>query len=83
MPADLFAAVEEERHAAGRSRSEQLAEVYRRHLEQLEEQRRVERYAAAYAQLPETAEERWLTEASTDLILGGEALEASDDELGR
>lgn len=68
MPADLFAAVERERRAARRSRSQLLADVYRHHLEQRREQERVARTAAAYARHPVTPEEEWLTEASSELL---------------
>jgi metal-responsive CopG/Arc/MetJ family transcriptional regulator len=73
MPADLFAAVERDRRRAGRSRSEQLATVYRRHLQLEEERRRVSRYAAAYATTPETEVERWLTETSSELLVADES----------
>ena len=74
IPADLFARGEEERERRQISRSEFVAELYRRHLQAIEEERRVARYAAAYAKQPVTEEERAWAEA------GAQALGALYDE---
>jgi metal-responsive CopG/Arc/MetJ family transcriptional regulator len=68
IPADLFAWGEQERARQDLTRSEFVATLYRRRLEELAEQERLERYAAAYARQPETAEEHcWAEDAATSL----------------
>lgn len=64
LPGDLFSRGEAERVKHQISRSEFVASLYRRYLDDLEERERVARYAAAYAAQPETDEERAWAEAS-------------------
>lgn len=68
IPSDLFAWGEEERARQHMGRSEFVASLYRRYRDELEMQERIARYRAAYGNLPETAEERTLTEASMQLL---------------
>lgn len=68
LPADLFARGEKARVGDGISRSAFVAQLYRRYLDDLDEEERVARYRTAYAALPVTAEEQALTEASMDLL---------------
>jgi metal-responsive CopG/Arc/MetJ family transcriptional regulator len=74
LPADLFERGERERRRRHERRSEFVARLYRRYLDEIAERERAARYAAAYAREPETAAERWLTERSTELL--------GDDENG-
>jgi metal-responsive CopG/Arc/MetJ family transcriptional regulator len=64
LPADLFERGEDERRKRHERRSEFVARLYRRYLQEVDEQDRAARYAAAYGKLPETPEERWLVEQS-------------------
>jgi metal-responsive CopG/Arc/MetJ family transcriptional regulator len=64
LSADLFERGERERRRRHERRSEFVARLYRRYLQEIEEQDRVARYAAAYRKLPETPEERWLVQQS-------------------
>ncbi len=68
LPAELFERGENERRRRHERRSEFVAGLYRRHLQEVEEQDRVARYAAAYASLRETPEERWLVERSREVL---------------
>ncbi len=70
LPADLFERGETERRKHLERRSEFVARLYRRYLNELDEQERVARYTEAYAKLPETAEERWLVEESAKDLFG-------------
>ena len=79
IPADLFAWGEEERARTHMSRSEFIANLYRRYHDELEMERRIARYKAAYAKLPETDEERALTEMSMQLL----AAEPDTDDADR
>lgn len=64
LPEELYDRGERERHRRNEGRSEFVARLYRRYLDDVEEQERVARYTAAYARVPETDEERWLEEES-------------------
>jgi metal-responsive CopG/Arc/MetJ family transcriptional regulator len=64
LPADLFERGEAERRKRHERRSEFVARLYRRYLQEMDEQDRVARYAAAYKKVPETPEEHWLVEQS-------------------
>jgi metal-responsive CopG/Arc/MetJ family transcriptional regulator len=66
LPADLFERGEDERHKLQKGRSEFVAGLYRRYLQEVEERERAARYAAAYAKLPHTPEEQWLVERSVE-----------------
>jgi metal-responsive CopG/Arc/MetJ family transcriptional regulator len=68
LPADLFERGEDERRKHHERRSEFVARLYRRYLQEIDEQERVARYAAAYAKLPETPEERWLVDQSISAL---------------
>lgn len=68
LPAELFERGENERRRRHERRSEFVAGLYRRYLQEIEEQDRVARYAAAYASRPETPEERWLVERSREVL---------------
>lgn len=68
LPAELFERGENERLRRHERRSEFVAGLYRRYLDEVEEQERVARYTAAYARLPETPEERWLVERSREVL---------------
>jgi hypothetical protein len=61
---------ESERHE---KRSEFAARLHGRHLDELAEPERVARHTAAYGKVPETTEERWLTDESTAVLDEGEA----------
>jgi len=68
IPADLFAWGEQERARQVLTRSEFVASLYRRRIEELGEQERLERYAAAYSRHPETTEEHcWAEDAAASL----------------
>jgi metal-responsive CopG/Arc/MetJ family transcriptional regulator len=54
----------DERGRRHERRSELVARLHRRYLQDVDEQERLAGYAAAYMQLPETPEERWLVEQS-------------------
>jgi metal-responsive CopG/Arc/MetJ family transcriptional regulator len=68
LPAYLFEWGENERARHHQSRSEFVAQLYRRYLAELKEQRRAARYAAAYAEASETDEEHAWAEASADAL---------------
>lgn len=68
VPSDLFARGERERARQRISRSEFVARLYQKYLDEIEEEQRIARYRAAYAKAPETPAERVLTEASTSLL---------------
>jgi metal-responsive CopG/Arc/MetJ family transcriptional regulator len=68
LPAELFERGENERRRRQERRSEFVAGLYRRYLDEVEERDRVARYEAAYARLPETREERWLVERSREVL---------------
>lgn len=68
LPAELFERGESERRRRHERRSEFVAGLYRRYLDEVEERDRVARYAAAYASQPETPEERWLVERSREVL---------------
>jgi metal-responsive CopG/Arc/MetJ family transcriptional regulator len=68
LPAELFERGENERRRRHERRSEFVAGLYRRYLDEVEEQERVARYTAAYASLLETPEERWLVERSREAV---------------
>jgi metal-responsive CopG/Arc/MetJ family transcriptional regulator len=68
LPADLFERGEDERNKLREGRSQFVAGLYRRYLQQVDERERAARYAAAYGKLPETPEERWLVEQSVDAL---------------
>jgi len=70
LPADLFERGERERRNRHERRSEFVARLYRRYLQEVEEQDRVARYAAGYGKVPETAEERWLVDQSLTELAG-------------
>jgi metal-responsive CopG/Arc/MetJ family transcriptional regulator len=70
LPADLFERGERARRKSHERRSEFVARLYRRYLQEAEEQDRIARYAAAYAGIPETPEERWLVDRSRELLAG-------------
>lgn len=74
LPNDLFERGERERRRRHERRSEFVARLYRRYLDEIAEHERVARYAAAYARVPETPEEHWLTDESMGLL--------ADDEEG-
>jgi metal-responsive CopG/Arc/MetJ family transcriptional regulator len=73
LPAWLYERGEEERTRDGLTRSEFVARLYRRYLEELAERERVKRYAAAYARQPQTKEEMDWAEAAADAL--GEIIE--------
>lgn len=68
LPAELFAWGEKERARRKVSRSAFVADLYRRQLEELEEEQRIARYAAAYRKQPETEEERAWAEGSAHAL---------------
>lgn len=68
LPADLFAWGEQERASRHISRSQFVADLYRRYRDEIERERRIARYSAAYSAMPATEEENALTEASMDLL---------------
>jgi metal-responsive CopG/Arc/MetJ family transcriptional regulator len=68
LPAELFERGENERRRRHERRSEFVAGLYRRYLEDVEERDRVARYTAAYGELPEVPEERWLVERSREVL---------------
>jgi len=69
LPAELLARIEELRHGRHASRSETVAELLWRGWRQVEAEEREARYRAAYADQPETDDERaWAEEAATDLL---------------
>ena len=72
LPADLFERGEDERNKLREGRSQFVAGLYRRYLQEVDERQRVARYAAAYGKLPETPEERWLVEQSVDGLADAE-----------
>jgi metal-responsive CopG/Arc/MetJ family transcriptional regulator len=68
LPAWLYERGEEERARERLTRSEFVARLYREHLDEIAEQERVKRYAAAYARQPETKEEiDWAEAAAHEL----------------
>lgn len=69
LPKDLYEWGEFERQRARISRSQFVADLYRRYREALEERRRVARYAAAYAKTPSTEAEDYLVSRSAELLL--------------
>jgi metal-responsive CopG/Arc/MetJ family transcriptional regulator len=68
LPRHLYETGEEIRARYGWNRSEFVAYLYERFLEEVEREDRVARYAAAYGQLPETEGEKALTELSMDVL---------------
>ena len=72
LPNDLFERGERERRKRHERRSEFVARLYRRYLDEIAERERVARYAAAYAKQPETMTERWLTDRSAALLFDSE-----------
>jgi metal-responsive CopG/Arc/MetJ family transcriptional regulator len=70
LPRDLFEWGEGERRRTQVSRSQFVADLYRRYRGALEERRRVARYAAAYGKVPATDTEDYLTERSGDVLFG-------------
>jgi metal-responsive CopG/Arc/MetJ family transcriptional regulator len=72
LPADLFERGEDERNKLHEGRSQFVAGLYRRYLQEVDERQRAARYAAAYGKLPETPEERWLVQQSLDALADAE-----------
>lgn len=70
LPEDLYERGERERRKRHEGRSEFVARLYRQFLHAVEEDERVARYAAAYALVPDTDEERWLEEESLRTLAG-------------
>jgi metal-responsive CopG/Arc/MetJ family transcriptional regulator len=68
LPRDLFEWGEGERKRAHASRSQFVADLYRRYRDAVEERRRVARYAAAYGKVPATDAEDYLAERSLDVL---------------
>jgi metal-responsive CopG/Arc/MetJ family transcriptional regulator len=68
LPEDLYEEGERERQELGMSRSEYIASLYRTHQEERKLQQKIERYSAAYAQTPASAEEDALTESSERVL---------------
>ncbi len=68
VPEYLFQQGEREREQLGISRSEYVARLYRKRLCDLERERKIARYAAAYGRMPATPEEDTLTNASMELL---------------
>ena len=68
LPRELFDWGERQR--AHVSRSEFVADLYRRYRETVEERRRVARYATAYGKVPTTEAEDYLTERSAGVLFG-------------
>jgi metal-responsive CopG/Arc/MetJ family transcriptional regulator len=68
LPRHLYETGEEIRTRRGWNRSEFVAYLYERFLEDIEREDRLARYAAAYGQMPETESEKALTELSMDVL---------------
>jgi len=68
LPRRLFVRGEQERIEQQISRSEFVASLYQRHFDQVEKERRIAQYTAAYAADPATPAEQALTEASMALL---------------
>jgi Arc/MetJ-type ribon-helix-helix transcriptional regulator len=71
VPAELMAHIEGLRREAGANRSEVVTELLWRGWRQLEDERREERYRAAYQAQPETIGElEWADMAAAELVAG-------------
>ena len=68
LPRDLFEWGEGERRRAHVSRSQFVADLYRRYRDGVEERERVARYAAAYGATPTTEAEDYVTRRSVELL---------------
>lgn len=72
LPSELFERGERERRKRHERRSEFVARLYRRYLDEIAERERVARYAAAYEKVPEAPEEQWLADESTAVLFDDE-----------
>jgi hypothetical protein len=71
VPAELMAHIEGRRREAGANRSEVVTDLLWRGWRQLEDERREERYRAAYQAQPETVGElEWADMAAAELLAG-------------
>jgi phage gp46-like protein len=79
LPTDIYRRGEEERTQRGLSRSEFVANLYREHLRQAEQEARIARYAAAYARHPEASDDlAWVTDAGAATLADVAAEEPRD-----